>query len=40
VEALNNKLTKGTPFEAKPLRTIKIGDVEVSEKAPTLPIED
>jgi hypothetical protein len=40
VETLNDKLTKGTPFETKPLRTIKIGNVEVSEEAPTLTIED
>jgi hypothetical protein len=40
VEILNDKLTKGTPFETKPLRTIKIDNVEVSEKTPTLAIED
>jgi hypothetical protein len=40
VEILNNKLTKGTPFETKPLKTIKIGNVEVSEKMLTLTIED
>jgi hypothetical protein len=40
VETLNNKLMKGTPFEMKPLRTIKISNVEVSEKTPTLTIKD
>jgi hypothetical protein len=40
VEILNDKLMKGTPFETKPLRMIKIGDVEVSEKTPTLTIKD
>jgi hypothetical protein len=40
VETLNDKLTRGTPFETKPLRTIKIGNVEVSEKALTLTIKD
>jgi hypothetical protein len=40
VEILNDKLTKGTPFEAKPIRAIEIDDVEVPEKAPTLAIED
>jgi hypothetical protein len=40
VETLNDKLTKGTPFEMKPLRTIKIGNVKVSEKMPTLMIKD
>jgi hypothetical protein len=40
VETINNKLTKGTPFEMKPLRTIEIGNVEVSEKTLTLTIED
>jgi hypothetical protein len=40
VETLNDKLTKGTPFETKPLRMIKIGNVEVSEKTPTLTIKE
>jgi hypothetical protein len=40
VETLNDKLMKGTPFEMKPLRTIEIGNVEVSEKMLTLTIED
>jgi hypothetical protein len=40
VETLNDKLTKGTPFETKPLRMIEISNVEVSEEAPTLTIED
>jgi hypothetical protein len=40
VETLNDKLMKGTPFETKPLRMIKIGDVEVSKEMPTLMIED
>jgi hypothetical protein len=40
VETLNKKLMKGTPFKQKPLKTIEIGDVEVSEKMPTLVIED
>jgi hypothetical protein len=40
VETLNDKLTKGMPFEMKPLKTIEIGNVEVSEKTPTLTIKD
>jgi hypothetical protein len=40
VEILNDKLTKGTPFEMKPLRTIEIDNVEVSKEMPTLAIED
>jgi predicted aspartyl protease len=40
VEILNDKLTKGTPFEVKPIRTIEIDNVEVPEKAPTLAIKD
>jgi hypothetical protein len=40
VEALNDKLTKGTPFETKPMRMVKIGNVEVSEETLTLTIED
>jgi hypothetical protein len=40
VETLNNKLTKGTPFKMKPLKTIEISNVEVSEKMPTLTIKD
>jgi hypothetical protein len=40
VETLNNKLMKGTPFEMKPLRMIKIDNVEVSEKMLTLAIKD
>jgi hypothetical protein len=40
VETLNDKLMKGTPFKTKPLRTIKIGNVEVSEETLTLMIED
>jgi hypothetical protein len=40
VRTLNEKLIEGTPFEMKPLRTIKISDVEVSEKMPTLAIEE
>jgi hypothetical protein len=40
VETLNNTLMKGTPFETKPLRMIKIGNVEVSEETLTLTIED
>jgi hypothetical protein len=40
VEIVNDKLMKGTPFETKPLRTIEIGNVEVSEKMPTLMIKD
>jgi hypothetical protein len=40
VETLNNKLVKGTPFKMKPLRTIEIGNVEVSEKTLTLTIKD
>jgi hypothetical protein len=40
VEILNDKLIKGTPFETKPLRTIEIDNVEVSERTPTLAIED
>jgi predicted aspartyl protease len=40
VETINDKLTKGTPFEMKPLRTIEISNVEVSEKTPTLTIKD
>jgi hypothetical protein len=37
---LNDKLAKGTPFEMKPLQTIEIGNVEVSEETPTLTIEE
>jgi hypothetical protein len=40
VEILNNKLIKGMPFKMKTLRTIKISNVEVSEKMPALTIED
>jgi hypothetical protein len=40
VETLNNKLMRGTSFETKPLRTIEIGNVEVSEKMLILMIED
>jgi hypothetical protein len=40
VEIVNDKLMKGTPFETKPLRTIEIDNVEVSEKMPTLTIKD
>jgi hypothetical protein len=40
METLNNKLTKGTPFKVKPLRVVKIDNVEVSEKTPTLTIKD
>jgi hypothetical protein len=40
VETLNENLTKGMPFEVKPLRTIKINNVEVSEKMLTLTIKD
>jgi hypothetical protein len=40
VEIVNDKLMKGTPFEMKPLRTIEIRNVEVSEKMPTLAIKD
>jgi hypothetical protein len=40
IETLNDKLTKETPFEMKSLRTIEISNVEVSEKTPTLMIED
>jgi hypothetical protein len=40
VEILNDKLTKGTPFKTKPIRTIEINNVEVPEKVPTLAIED
>jgi hypothetical protein len=40
VEILNDKLTLETPFEMKPLRTIEIDNVEVSEETPTLTIED
>jgi hypothetical protein len=40
VETLNKKLAKGTPFEMKPLRTIEIDNVEVSEKTLTLVIKD
>ena len=36
---LNDKLMKGTPFETKTLSTTEIGNVEVSEKMPTLAIE-
>jgi hypothetical protein len=39
-EILNENLMKETPFETKPLRIIEIDDVEVSEKMPTLVIED
>jgi hypothetical protein len=38
VETLNEKLTKGAPFETKFLRMID--NVEVSEKMLTLVIED
>jgi hypothetical protein len=31
---------KGTSFEMKPLRTIEIGDMEVSEETPTLMIKE
>jgi hypothetical protein len=40
VEILNDKLSKGMPFEMKPTRMIEIDNVEVPEKAPTLAIED
>jgi hypothetical protein len=40
VETLNENLTKGMPFEMKPLRTIKIDNKEVSEKMLTLIIKD
>jgi hypothetical protein len=40
VEILNDKLTKGTPFEVKPLKTIEIDNEEVPEKVPTLAIAD
>jgi hypothetical protein len=40
METLNENLTKGTPFETKPLRMIKINNVEVSEKMPILVMED
>jgi hypothetical protein len=40
VETLNEKLMKGTPFKTKPLKTIEIDNVEVSEKMPTLVIKD
>jgi hypothetical protein len=40
VETLNDKLTKGTSFKTKPLKTIEISNVEVSEKTPTLTIKD
>jgi hypothetical protein len=40
VEIVNDKLMKGTPFEMKLLRTIEIGNVEVSEKTLTLTIKD
>jgi hypothetical protein len=40
VETLNKNLTKGTPFKMKSLRMIEIDNVEVSEKMPTLTIED
>jgi hypothetical protein len=40
VETLNDKLIKGMPFEMKPLRTIEIGNVEVSEETPTLMIKE
>jgi hypothetical protein len=36
VEILNDKLTKGTPFEVKPIRMIEMDNVEVPEKALTL----
>jgi hypothetical protein len=40
IETLNDNLMKGTPFETKTLSTIEIGNVEVSEKMPTLAIEN
>jgi hypothetical protein len=40
IETLNENPTKGTPFETKPLRTIEIDNMEISEKIPTLAIED
>jgi hypothetical protein len=40
IETLNENLVKGMPFKTKPLKMIKINNVEVSEKMPTLAIKD